>query len=235
MGLAAMNADLERTESEDARALKRFCFSAILLKVCRETRHWGYVCDNTEPQGSPGRSLVEALDRAITTVIDALASRGPLKVDVEVANAPAALLGERFSESSVDLVVSSPPYEGVVDYVKAQRLSLEWMGLDVEALRRTETGARSKRRRLEATAEFGRELTESFSAAHKVLRPGGSCAIVFGVSPRRDFTFADLTKLMSGVGFELRAEYARHVALQRRLMPSVLTERLFVFTKPLVE
>ena len=25
-------------------------FSSILISVCRETRHWGYVCDNTEPK-----------------------------------------------------------------------------------------------------------------------------------------------------------------------------------------
>src|SRR5260370_20945861 len=42
-------------------------FSAILLPVCRETRHWGYVCDNSTPSGSHGGDVLgrycETLDR----------------------------------------------------------------------------------------------------------------------------------------------------------------------------
>src|SRR6201999_2595901 len=39
----------------DARLLGDAAFSAILLGVCRETRHWGYVCDNTAPKGDYDR------------------------------------------------------------------------------------------------------------------------------------------------------------------------------------
>ena len=32
-----------------ARQLNEFCFSSILMPACSETRHWGYICDNTRP------------------------------------------------------------------------------------------------------------------------------------------------------------------------------------------
>jgi len=70
----------------------------------------------------------------------------------------------------------------VVDYVKAQRLSMEWFGQDIEVLRRREIGARSKRHRLDALEEYLAELQDCFTALHRVVRSGGYVAIVFGES-----------------------------------------------------
>jgi hypothetical protein len=41
---------VEKTQDLE-RLLMSAAFSSILMAVCRETRHWGYVCDNTQPKG----------------------------------------------------------------------------------------------------------------------------------------------------------------------------------------
>ena len=37
-------------EQSDLKVIGESAFSSILLPACRETRHWGYVCDNTTPK-----------------------------------------------------------------------------------------------------------------------------------------------------------------------------------------
>jgi SAM-dependent methyltransferase len=41
------------------------CFSSILLSVCRETRHWGYVCDNSEPKGHRERDTFGEISKRL--------------------------------------------------------------------------------------------------------------------------------------------------------------------------
>jgi len=233
MSLAAIHADIEATSNADARVLKTFCFSSVLLKVCRETRHYGYVCDNTAPKDDPERRVVDILARAANEIVEAFAERSSPKASATILECPASEITEHLDDQSVDLVVTSPPYEGVVDYIKTQRLTLEWLGIDLEQLRKRETGARSKRHRIKAAADFASELKQSFSAIHRVLKPGAPCAVVFGVSPHRTFTFDNLLDVLRQAGFELRSDHLRDVPVQRRMMPSVLNERLFVLTKPL--
>jgi SAM-dependent methyltransferase len=231
-GLGAMHAHIQATTDDEERVIKRLCFSSVLLKSCRETRHWGYVCDNTRPVAEPDRNLIEILDRSVGEIVEAFEDRDDALPPATVIETPAKLLDQYLEQESVDLVVTSPPYEGVVDYVKSQRLTLEWLDLEVEQLRLREIGARSKRHRLKATSEFGEELKESFQTVYGLLKPGGACTVVFGVSPHRSFTFEHLLTIMGDIGFKLVRDHLRDVSLQRRLMPSVLTERLFVFVKP---
>src|SRR5262249_23713667 len=49
----------------DSRLIAETAFSAILLPVCRETRHWGYVCDNTAPKGDYERDVLDAFERVL--------------------------------------------------------------------------------------------------------------------------------------------------------------------------
>src|SRR5579862_9423723 len=46
--LARLWSLLQKYEGKE-KILSDAAFSAILLPVCRETRHWGYVCDNSTP------------------------------------------------------------------------------------------------------------------------------------------------------------------------------------------
>lgn len=226
--------NIERTTDQDEKLLKTFCFSSILVKACRETRHWGYICDNTQPKDHPSRNITELLDESVSEILRAFASQQATALgQVNVFECDARKLKTVVEDNSVDFVVTSPPYEGVVDYVKSQRLTMEWLGLDINAFRASETGARSKRHRTLALRQFKDELLESFTAIHRALKSGAPCAVVFGVSPRRDFKFSDMADVFDKVGFVLEAEFDRDVSVQRSLKPSVLQERLYVLTKPI--
>jgi len=211
-------------------------FSASLLSVCRERRHWGYVCDNVTPKGSFYKDAIEQyltlllkFDAAYREREYAMQGQAQL-IRPRVYNMDAGEAIHQLVDRSITMVVTSPPYFGVSDYVKAQRLSLEWMGIDTEPLRRREIGARSKRHRLLAVDEYKSELRELFAAIRTKLKRRGTCVVVIGESARRTPVVDEFVRDMQALGYRIDHTIKRAVSVQRRLAPSVTEESLIIFS-----
>lgn len=86
---------------------------------------------------------------------------------------------------SVDLVVSSPPYPGVYDYVAHHAARLRWLGLDAARFERDELGARRRLARLshgDAMARWQDELAPCLLEMARTLKPNGAAALVIADS-----------------------------------------------------
>lgn len=128
-------------------------------------------------------------------------------------------------------MVTSPPYFGVADYAKSQRLSMEWFGRDIEPVRQSEIGARSKRHRKAASLDFLKELRGVFVECHRVLKSGGYAVVVLGSSPVRSDIAPDFLNEMGGIGFSVEAELSRNISSMRRQFPSLSSERVFILRR----
>ena len=137
---------------------------------------------------------------------------------------------EEIPKRSIDLVVTSPPYFGVTDYVKAQRLSMEWFGHDVEPLRRREIGARSKRHRRSACGDYVDEIGQIFAVIRTRLRKGGYCVVVVGQSATRRPVLRQVLDTLQSSGLQLKLDLNRRVSSQRRQAPSIKGEHLLILT-----
>lgn len=221
--------------------LARAAFSSILLSVCREYRHWGYVCDNTTPplDSNRGADVFHCYRSALKQLSLAYEERDSyLKLTGgslnHIPNCEAqctdAIMGlQTVSNCSVELVVTSPPYFGVVDYVKAQRLSFEWFGLDIESLRRKEIGARSKRHRITAQSDYVKEISAVLREVKRVLKPHRFAAFVIGESKARAATIDTVVSEARIHGLTKFMQIDRKVSIQRRQMPTVQEEQVIVF------
>jgi DNA modification methylase len=107
----------------------------------------------------------------------------------------------RVSDKSVDLVVTSPPYPGIYDYLDHHRARMRWLGLDARDLEQNEIGARRHARRRSFAYAFGRfrsEMGSALSEIGRVLRPSGLAVVVSADSVldnravRSDAMFTDL-------------------------------------------
>jgi hypothetical protein len=87
-------------------------------------------------------------------------------------------------EASIDLVVTSPPYLGMIDYTNANRLLYLWMGWSIAAERNDEIGARFRRNRNSAEDEYHHAMNQSCGEIARVLKPEGFCALVLGASKK---------------------------------------------------
>ncbi|MER9672715.1 DNA methyltransferase [Mesorhizobium sp. M0208] len=224
------------TEDGPGQTIAKACFSAILLPSCREDRHWGYVCDNSQPKSfrePDAKALfLTSLHRLAAAYVDRDEQTGSSAFPAaRIIKEDAAQALRRFDHDTVDCVVTSPPYFGVADYVKAQRLSMEWFGEDIESVRKTEIGARSKRHRNRALDEYIAELTAVFVEVHRVMRPGGIATVVFGQSPSRADAQETFKDALLWIGFSVEKEMIRQIPVGRRQMPSVVRETVFILGK----
>jgi hypothetical protein len=216
-------------------------FSSILMSVCRETRHWGYVCDNTEPKDHREKDCVAELKNRIDLLIAAYRRRdayirahseGEFRVPAaSVICSDAENVSTLIDANSIDVVLTSPPYFGVADYIKSQRLSMEWNGYDIEPLRLLEIGARSKRHRQQAVIDYNNEMGRVVTGIRTVLKPGGVAIMVMGESKARKSVVEDFKKTVKDIGLELTNELRRTISFRRRQHPSISEECILVFRR----
>lgn len=156
--------------------------------------HWGWIADNVMPKEFARHDAVMGFRNRL----HGLPAPTPVEHRPLVLKANAKAL--ELPSGSIDLIVTSPPYVGVIDYVKANRLLYLWMNWPFDQERTAEIGARYKRRRPSIVAEYLADMAACWREFHRVLKPGGVAAIVIGES--RAFpntcerTIAELNSLM---------------------------------------
>lgn len=142
--------------------------------------HWGWIADNVRPRPPIEHNAVEAF-RAGLAVLTRLESEHVNRTPpYAVIQADARRLP--LASDTVNLVVTSPPYIGVIDYTHAHRLIYLWMGWPFESDRRGEIGARYKRRRRDFVEEYEKDIFACWTELYRVLVREGYCAMVIGQS-----------------------------------------------------
>jgi uncharacterized protein len=183
---------IEWVEGSDLREVFRVAFSDVLFSCASSGRpttsggrkrrhHWGWIADNVKPKillwHDANRLFLNSVE-AIGEAIRALPRCDASCIDIQLADARATPL----QSSSVDLIVTSPPYLAMIDYSTAQRLTYMWRGLSMDAERRQELGARWRRNRISEERDYESAIALSLSEIERVLKPSALCAIVIGAS-----------------------------------------------------
>lgn len=152
-----------------AKAIAQVAFSDILRKS--SNAHSGYpnvMFDKDAPTRSrPGKPFLQTLDQICKSVATLDPEDARWKgVLAQQGNATSLYL----PDSSVDAVITHPPYIGSVPYAEYGVLSLKWLGADPKALDEQLTGGR--RQSPDVVARFREGYGQMFREAHRVLRPG---------------------------------------------------------------
>lgn len=181
---------IERVEA-DQQPLLKLIFSDVLFS-CASTgnalttggkprqHHWGWIADNVVP----GRPVDHD---AASIFLGRL-----LATEMIQATAPSASVSGRViygdarkldvASNSVDLIVTSPPYAGMIDYALAHRLLYLWMNWDLSEDKNAEIGARFMRKRRNLLNEYLSDLEICWQEMLRVLKPGRACAVILGES-----------------------------------------------------
>ena len=149
--------------------------------------------------------------------------------------------------SSVDAVITSPPYLNAIDYLRGHKLALVWLGLStsqISGLKSLGVGApRSQLRHVEdrlgdivesatvgASSQNTRRVVTSYTLdmrscikqAHRVLRHNGYAVYVVSNSVLRGIeidTAKIVAEVASDAGFHLENCYTRDIPREHRYLP----------------
>jgi SAM-dependent methyltransferase len=212
---------------------------AIDLSHSRPHRYFRYA------PSKPFRNFLSAVERVSENCIRKTSSRrGPtprlLKADARALPIP---------DSSIDLLLTSPPYLNAIDYLRCSKFSLVWMGYDVDKLRElraksigTEVGDWELERQSDVEKILNRlklkpklssankailaryigDMRKSFGEAARVIRRGGKAIYVIGENTLSG-TYVRNSLILSSIaessGFKLITSRKRTLPANRRYLP----------------
>ncbi len=175
----------------DVRSVLELLFSDVLFSCASTQRsktstglirrhHWGWIADNVQPAVPVENNAIENFRKRLIQLVNLPPEFRTRQNEFLIIRQDARSLA--LPNDLVDLVVTSPPYVGVIDYVRANRLLYLWKNWNLDAERQQETGARYKRGRKALRSDYLDEMRACWLEISRVLKPGGYCAVVIGES-----------------------------------------------------
>jgi DNA modification methylase len=188
--LDSLRAGIEKHARGDARlrAAVQLVLSAMVVKVSRRAA-------DTSTALKPRRLAAGFTTRLFARKAGELSGRladlekllPPGALDARVDVDDAARL-RTVPASTVDAVVTSPPYAGTYDYLAHHALRMRWLDLDTRAFEKGEMGARRRYAPLDARAardQWTRELGAALRSMARACRPGARIVLVLADSAVR--------------------------------------------------
>ncbi len=208
--LDSLRGAIAATPQKGWRSTLELVLSSILVKLSRKR---GDTASGTRPMriaaGFPAKLFVKKTEELCRSLAE---------IEARVRAAPRAAAWcedarelPHIEPRSVDLVVTSPPYPGVYDYVEHHRLRMRWLGLGERTFEAREIGARRELGALDAAAAtrvFEQQMGDVLAALARVLVPHGRAVFVVadGAHGRHALrTDALLERAASARGFSLVA------------------------------
>ena len=231
---------IDRTTDGLARDAAQLALSRIIVRVSNQESETRYVSVTRKLQPS---LTLQAYLESLRTVIRRLETAA---LDLQFADAGFLVgdsrcdLPETMGESSVDLIVTSPPYPNATDYHLYHRFRLFWLGFDPVALGQIEIGSHLRHQRNNSGfEEYQYDMKQALENCAAVLAPGRYAVFVVGdaLFKGKYFSTSDsIRNISQDAGLEVLGVIDRPIHPTRRSFakPARRTrfEQLVVMRKP---
>ena len=156
-----------------------------------------------------------------------------------------------FADGVIDLIVTSPPYANAIDYMRAHKFSLVWLGKSMGTLSALRAGyigservtgapcavlperavrivrqlAQLDKSKSEILSKYFAEMTVVLTEMYRVLRHDAAAVVVVGPSIMRGIdvqTHQCLADIAAALGFEVVGVVQRLLDRNKRMMPARL-------------
>ena len=225
------------------RLFSAIMLSAISRNLCSQTSSWGHIADNVLPKALTEKDVSRAAHRWLARTHNRLFAmerniHRPVKNPSFVIGCVNWISSEvQPSLPNSQLLVTSPPYAGAIDYALAQRLSFYlwgWTDEDIMRLSGQELGARRKRFKAGHLEAWAQQLVVAAERQMRFLSDDGIAAFVL---PHKDFGRDHgaemLTSYMRGLGWNAVFTRDRSIrqARTRQSWTSIKRETIILFAR----
>jgi len=242
------------------KAAMRISISAILKAASSQDRGWGCIADNVLPKQDQikDKSVFNLFMKHLNTLLKDVSEH--LKyVMVDYGHLYEELSRRRtifhedvrqckeIPDNSVDLVVTSPPYPNMTDYITSQRLSCYFLGFYVNYKNSPkdlalEIGARNRRSKKDSIKFYFEDMQKANEVISlKIKRGGYACYVmpIFNTDNEKDRERSRIVqKILSAMdGYDLikEEEYERILPTTRRShnikWATLEREKIYLFRK----
>lgn len=236
--LSYLRARIGKFPADKCQRLATVCLSKIILRSSYQDSETRYTrCDRDFPPGKVIRLFAGALESSLKKV----RYLGTFLRFREATFRTADLRKESVvAPSSIDLIVTSPPYPNATDYHLYHRFRLFWLGFDPRELGKKEIGSHLRHQKEGNGIEhYLAEMELCLQKMFAALRPGRFAVMVIGDSMFSGEIFhtsglvGDRAK---AIGFSVLGEIERQLPNHRRSFVSAArrlgSESLLVLKKP---
>ena len=245
---------------KEIKAAMRISISAILKTASSQDRGWGCIADNVLPKKRDikDKAALNLFSKRIKGLLERISER--LECVMPGYHHLYKELSERqtifhenimnckgIPDNSVDLVVTSPPYPEMTDYVASQRLSYYWLGEKVGLSSgcndmNLEIGARRKRGRKSSLRDYLDDMKEANEVISAKIKSGGYACYVMPVFDTANENNRDRRSIvqkvlssMNDYGLTREGEFERILPAKRRShnieWATLEREKIYLFRK----
>ncbi|MGR3792769.1 DNA methyltransferase [Vannielia sp. SX4] len=223
-----------------AEDVAHVAFARIVTRVSNQDSETRYVA---KPKDLPAGFTLRAFQESLRTVVKKLqvarstmrgASANFLEADTRLS------IPELLPPSSVDLIVTSPPYPNATDYHLYHRFRLFWLGFDPRKFGAVEIGSHLKHQRKGTDfSEYVEEMEKVLSGCFEVLQPGRFAVFVVGDAVFKGTQFSTsgaLAEIAKRCGYQVIGTISRPIHNTKRSFAQparrARSEQLLVLRRP---
>jgi hypothetical protein len=232
------------------QAVMKLILSSILVTLSSQNKGWAYIADNVKPKADELRkkSVFDQYTVSVKTLLnDVIGHEARLPdtykdfysvISQKTRVFAVPLCKVSMDEETVDLVVTSPPYPRMIDYVKSQRLSFNFFNMDFSDYVDCEIGARCKRGRRKFLDTYEDDIKLVNARVVKLLKKNGYMCVVlpdYEATDTRKEVIDTIVEDYTNLGLTKVFEVSRYIPSHKRTLSiqwaTLVNERIYIFQK----
>lgn len=237
-------------QNQTVQDVMRLCLSSILVALSSQNKGWAYIADNVKPKDDEIRRkpVFEYYKGSVKSLIndvieyERLLPKTYKTFYTEVCQLPRifddSLINSSIQTETVDLIITSPPYPRMIDYVKSQRLSFGFFDEDFKNYVGKEIGARYRRSRRDFLISYEESIKQVNIKIVDLLKKDGYLCIVlpdYEIIDNRKEAIEKIIENYIDLGLSKVTEINRYIPSHKRTLSiqwaTLVNERIYIFQK----
>lgn len=249
--VAFLISQLNRVNDQNIQDVMKLILSSLLVTLSSQNKGWAYIADNVKPKKDELRKkqVFEHYKGAINSLLNDIIGHEARLPDTyknyyqKISQRPrvfgdSLLNNTSLASESIDLVVTSPPYPRMIDYVKSQRLAFYFFNENLKDFVDKETGARCRRSRCNFLTNYENAINEVNKKIIELLKKKGYLCIVlpdYEETDNRKKTIKKIVENYIEFGLTKVFEISRYIPSHKRTLSiqwaTLVNERIYIFQK----